>query len=60
MSVTIPRQFGRYTVERIVGDDRLQRLADLTGDHHVYGGMKDNRIEALFKPRFDRRRRCLR
>src|SRR3954468_17000742 len=37
-------------VERLVGDDRLQRLADLTGDHHVYGGMKDNRIEALFKP----------
>jgi hypothetical protein len=38
------------TVERLVGDDRLQRLADLTGDGHVYGGIKDNRIEALFKP----------
>ncbi|HEY3673989.1 MAG TPA: phytanoyl-CoA dioxygenase family protein [Acidimicrobiia bacterium] len=37
-------------VERLVGDDRLQRLAGLTGDGHVYGGMKDNRIEALFKP----------
>ncbi len=37
-------------VERLVGDDRLQRLASLTGDDHVYGGMKDNRIEALFKP----------
>jgi hypothetical protein len=37
-------------VERLVADDRLQRLAGLTGDHHVYGGMKDNRIEALFKP----------
>ena len=37
-------------VERLVGDDRLQRLAGLTGDDHVYGGMKDNRIEALFKP----------
>jgi len=37
-------------VERLVGDDRLQRLADLTGDGHVYGAMEDNRIEALFKP----------
>jgi hypothetical protein len=37
-------------VERLVGDDRLQRLSELTHDHHVYGGMKDNRIEALFKP----------
>jgi hypothetical protein len=37
-------------VERLVGDDRLRRLADLTGDGHVYGTMKDNRIEALFKP----------
>jgi hypothetical protein len=37
-------------VERLVGDDRLQRLAGLTGDGHVYGSMEDNRIEALFKP----------
>lgn len=37
-------------VERLVGDDRLLRLADLTGDGHVFGGMRDNRIEALFKP----------
>jgi ectoine hydroxylase-related dioxygenase (phytanoyl-CoA dioxygenase family) len=37
-------------VERLVADERLQRLAELTRDHHVYGGMKDNRIEALFKP----------
>ena len=37
-------------VERLVHDDRLQRLAGLTGDGHVYGSMEDNRIEALFKP----------
>ena len=37
-------------VERLVGDDRLQRLAGLTGDGHVFGTMDDNRIEALFKP----------
>src|SRR5215212_7396526 len=37
-------------VERLVGDDRLQRLADLTGDGHRFGTMRDNRIEALFKP----------
>ena len=37
-------------VERLVNDDRLQRLAGLTGDGHVYGSMQDNRIEALFKP----------
>ena len=37
-------------VERLVDDDRLQRLAGLTGDGHVYGSMEDNRIEALFKP----------
>jgi Phytanoyl-CoA dioxygenase (PhyH) len=37
-------------VERLTGDERLQRLAGLTGDDHVYGGMRDNRIEALFKP----------
>ena len=37
-------------VERLVRDDRLQRLAGLTGDGHVYGSMEDNRIEALFKP----------
>jgi hypothetical protein len=37
-------------VERLVGDDRLQRLAALTGDGHVFGSMTDNRIEALFKP----------
>jgi hypothetical protein len=35
---------------RLVRDDRLQRLAGLTGDGHVYGSMEDNRIEALFKP----------
>ena len=37
-------------VEGLVRDDRLQRLAGLTGDGHVYGSMEDNRIEALFKP----------
>jgi hypothetical protein len=37
-------------VERLVGDHRLQRLAGLTGDGHQYGTMRDNRIEALFKP----------
>ena len=37
-------------VDRLVHDDRLQRLAGLTGDGHVYGSMEDNRIEALFKP----------
>src|SRR5215213_980128 len=37
-------------VERLVGDERLQRLAGITGDGHVYGTMRDNRIEALFKP----------
>jgi hypothetical protein len=37
-------------VDRIVHDDRLLRLAGLTGDGHVYGSMEDNRIEALFKP----------
>ena len=37
-------------VEHLVDDDRLQRLAGLTGDGHVYGSMEDNRIEALFKP----------
>jgi hypothetical protein len=37
-------------VERLVGEDRLQRLAGLTGDGHQYGTMRDNRIEALFKP----------
>jgi Phytanoyl-CoA dioxygenase (PhyH) len=37
-------------VERLVHDDRLQRLAALTGDGHVFGSMEDNRIEALFKP----------
>lgn len=37
-------------VERLVDDERLQRLADLTGDGHVFGTMKGNRIEALFKP----------
>jgi Phytanoyl-CoA dioxygenase (PhyH) len=38
------------SVERLIGDDRLQRLADLTGDGHVFGSTTDNRIEALFKP----------
>src|SRR3954466_11854043 len=38
------------TVERLVADERLQRLADLTGDKLVYGTMEGNRIEALFKP----------
>jgi hypothetical protein len=37
-------------VERLVHDDRLLRLADLTGDGHLFGSMEDNRIEALFKP----------
>src|SRR5215207_2604166 len=37
-------------VEPLVGDDRLQRLADLTGDGHQFETMRDNRIEALFKP----------
>ncbi len=37
-------------VDRLVHDDRLLRLAGLTGDGHVYGSMQDNRIEALFKP----------
>ena len=37
-------------VERLVGDDRLQRLAALTDDGHVYGDAGSNRIEALFKP----------
>ena len=37
-------------VDRLVHDDRLLRLAGLTGDGHVYGSMEDNRIEALFKP----------
>jgi hypothetical protein len=37
-------------VERLVHDERLLRLAELTGDGHVYGSMEDNRIEALFKP----------
>ncbi len=37
-------------VERLVHDDRLVRLSDLTGDGHVYGSMESNRIEALFKP----------
>jgi hypothetical protein len=37
-------------VERLVGDDRLQRLADLTGDGHRFGTSEGNRIEALFKP----------
>ena len=37
-------------VERLAGDERLLRLAGLTGDGHVFGSMDDNRIEALFKP----------
>lgn len=37
-------------VGRLVRDDRLLRLAGLTGDGHVYGSMEDNRIEGLFKP----------
>ena len=37
-------------VDRLVHDDRLLRLAGLTGDGHVFGSMEDNRIEALFKP----------
>jgi hypothetical protein len=37
-------------VERLVDDDRLRRLAGLTGDGHVYGTPGGNRIEALFKP----------
>src|SRR3954454_9190568 len=37
-------------VERLVHDDRLQRLGALTGDGHVFGHMEDNSNEALFKP----------
>jgi hypothetical protein len=37
-------------VERLVDDERLQRLAGLTGDGHEYGAPGSNRIEALFKP----------
>jgi hypothetical protein len=37
-------------VDRLVHDERLLRLAGLTGDGHVFGSMEDNRIEALFKP----------
>ena len=37
-------------VERLVHDERLLRLAGLTGDGHLFGSMDDNRIEALFKP----------
>jgi Phytanoyl-CoA dioxygenase (PhyH) len=37
-------------VGRLVHDDRLLRLSDLTGDGHVFGSMDSNRIEALFKP----------
>jgi hypothetical protein len=37
-------------VERLVDDERLQRLAGLTADGHVYGTAGSNRIEALFKP----------
>ena len=37
-------------VDRLVHDDRLLRLAGLTGDGHVFGSMEDNRIEALLKP----------
>jgi hypothetical protein len=37
-------------VADLVADDRLQRLAGLTGDGHTWGQRGDNRIEALFKP----------
>jgi hypothetical protein len=37
-------------VERLVHDERLLRLADLTGDGLLFGSMDDNRVEALFKP----------
>ena len=37
-------------VAELVADDRLQRLAGLTGDGHTWGQRGDNRIEALFKP----------
>ena len=35
---------------RLMGDDRLLSLGNLTGDNHVHGGMRGNRIEALIKP----------
>jgi hypothetical protein len=38
------------TADALVTDDRVARLADLTGDGHEWGGWEDNRIEALFKP----------
>ena len=34
----------------LANDERLLRIAGLTGDGHVFGSMDDNRIEALFKP----------
>ena len=38
------------TVAALMADDRFLRLGDLTGDHHEWGTMPGNRIEALFKP----------
>ncbi|MFN8026668.1 MAG: phytanoyl-CoA dioxygenase family protein [Acidimicrobiia bacterium] len=37
-------------VAKLVADDRFVRLGDLTGDHHEWGTMAGNNIEALFKP----------
>lgn len=37
-------------VARLVRDDRLRAIGDLTGDGHVWGAMPGNRIEALVKP----------
>ena len=38
------------TVAALMADPRFLRLGDLTGDHHEWGTMPGNRIEALFKP----------
>jgi hypothetical protein len=37
-------------VAELVADDRLQRLAGLTGDGHEWGRRGHNKIEGLFKP----------
>jgi hypothetical protein len=34
----------------LMADERFRRLGDLTGDHHEWGTMAGNNIEALFKP----------
>lgn len=38
------------TVAALMADERFRRLGDLTGDHHEWGTMAGNNIEALFKP----------